>query len=261
MILYCDGDSFIAGTELADDLIIDHPGYLPYGAPKYLREQNKMWITRTYSGDLANERDRLKFTIHDLEKKRCFATKVANKLNVSVVNESKGGSSMDAIARRTITNLINLKKQNPNIIALIGTSDIWRSEISYAHDDWICIQPDTTWYEGIEEVVKYKTLYEKNYHGFVRFYKNIITIKDFCKVNDIQLHFIQTHFDLLSVNIEEEYKNRKDYVEMKEYANLQYSINMLQIAIDCKLPNVLCPSSHYSEDVHSLVADKVIELL
>ena len=106
-----------------------------------------------------------------------------------------------------------------------------------------------------------KVFYEKIYHNLVRFYKNIITIKDFCKLNNIKVHFIETVCKPTDWIIENGYESKEDYVELKEYANLEYSLHMNQIAMDSKLPNVLCPSYHFSENIHSIVADKIIELL
>jgi hypothetical protein len=277
MIIYCDGDSFVAGTELGDTILPEHPGFLPFLASSELRERNERWINRTFGeGDLASIRRSRKKEIALLEKERAFSNKIATKLNVTVVNTAASGSSIDAICRRTLTNLIRLKDQD-NITAIIGITDPWRFELpswyrsnevdNFVTDNgenlqWIDIHPQTAQdtYDHIGSIIKYRILVEKNYHSLVRFYKNIISIQDFCKVNNIKLFFVSPRN--IIPEIEKDFSNIEDYVNLKKYSNLNIALSMQQLAIECdKKENVMCPNYHYNEVVHEIVANKIIELI
>ena len=129
MIIYCDGDSYIAGTELGDDILPEYPGCLPIYHSKKDLVNNRRWLDRTNdNGDLSQIRNQLREKIGFLEKERAFPKKIAKKLNIEVVNAALGGSSMDAICRRTLSNLIKLKDKD-NVVAVVGISDPWRFEL------------------------------------------------------------------------------------------------------------------------------------
>lgn len=260
MILYCDGDSHVAGTELGDVILPEHPGFLPWGCPEQLSIHNAKWIERTFgNGDLSHYRKQQLEKIALLEKEKAFPNKIANKLNIEVVNAALGGSSIDAICRRTLSNLIQLKNRD-TVVAVIGITDPWRFELPNSNSDdvpWMCVLPNNN-VDYLKEVTKYMVLAEKNYHSLVRFYKNIITIKDFCKLNDIKLFFIERY----PINdVEPYFENYKDYVNLKNYANFKADLNFMKIVATQNLGNVMCPAFHFNETVHEYISNKVIELL
>lgn len=256
MILYCDGDSYVAGTELGDIILPEHPGFSAW--PGFNQQRALVWLNRTYrNGDLAPIREQLKTQIAILEKEKAFPNKIAKKLNIEVVNAALGGSSMDAICRRTLSNLIKLKDRDHSM-AVIGITDPWRFELPNSSTDavpWICAHP-TTEVDFIKDVVKYMTVAKKKYHGLVKFYKNIITIQDFCKVNNIKLIFIDRK---LINSVEKHFEDYEDYVNLKKYSNFKADLDILEIVKN--IDEAMCPGHHFNEKAHEVISNMIVELL
>lgn len=260
MIVYCNGDSFVAGTELADYMLPEYPGCLPFNASETLRQKNREWIGKTYtkSHEWSTVRHSHRHFIEDEERARAWPTKLHNLLGCEVINAALGGSSMDRIARSTVTDLISLQKENDSIVAVIGTTGMDRYEVAHDSQPWVDIIPHYSTHSNTEEIINYKLKYEKDYHVFVNFYRNVIFVKDFCEVNNIKLIWLSAASDEASrLTIEEQYKNEKDLLNLKEYAQLKYSIDMFDIASTCGLANVFAPSHHFSEEVHAIVANQL----
>lgn len=263
MIVYCNGDSFVAGTELGDHLLPGHPGYLPFDAAPQLRAKNNEWITNTYdsSHPLNVFRKSLRHQIEIEEKARAWPSKLHELLKCDTINAAVGGASMDRIARTTITDLISLKKDHDNIVAVIGTTGSDRYEVPYMVDSpWADIIPHYSVHQGTEDIVNYNIRHKTDYHSCVNFYKNIILIKDFCTSNNIQLVWLATMHSV-ELPVEKEYKHAIDFLNLKEYANLNYDIDMNRIAADCGLPHVHAPSYHFTEEIHDLVAKQLLTII
>lgn len=266
MILYANGDSFVAGVELADDLLPRHPGYLPYYATNAEKDRNRQWIDKTYdlNHPYGKEREQKRKTLIKTEYERSFPTKLARLLGCDHINRAQGGSSLDRIARTTLSDLIELKDKDKDIIAVIGTTCPSRSEIStpfgYSHDideTGYWDQISTTFLSGhqndgpITAMIKYRVEHDKNYHQMVSAFKNIILISDFCKLQNIKLYWVANNIDILNqVQVERELEDCKDYQMLRRYCDLQYTTNMAKIASTMESKDILCPAFHYSEKVH-----------
>jgi len=284
MLLYFNGDSFVAGSELGDDILNMYPGTASYpidnDAPNSVHIQNKKWLVNTYtpSHPLYKNRLSMQKQLTKLEAERSFPNKVHQLTKIPVINHSMGGSSMERIARTTLADLCNLRKENPNekIIAFIGTTYPNRTEIpvddeSLSHTDqhghiwnWICVSPmyKVSRSKKVEDLIKYFARHQTNYHAAVNFYKNIILIQDYCKLNDIQLHWIATNDNIVTEYvIESDVQDQYDLLALREYANLQYSIDMKDFFPKFNFQNVLCPGGHFSEPVHDRTAQEIVYLL
>jgi hypothetical protein len=275
MILYFNGDSFCAGVELGDYILPDYPG-VSDAHNHIVRQLNRQWISKTYdpSHPWYKERKSSQHKLIDIEYERAFPNKIQQTLNIPVVNRALGGSSMDRIVRTTITNLIEYKKSNQDVIAIIGLTDCGRSEIanhqysSYIdfvgwHSHWtdISLGHVLSGQDEVEPVRQYNLRYQTNYHCQVAFYKNIILLQDFCKLNDIPLFWISTGFSNIEFkDVEDGYKNASDLLNLIEYANLECLLDMTEIANEINF-NVICPSGHYSEVVHTEVANRIVTML
>lgn len=265
MLIYCNGDSFVAGVELADDLLPDYPGLSDFGNPS---EKAREWIANTYNpkhhySKIREERCK---ELIQVEYSRAFPNKLHEILNVPVVNHGLGGSSMDRIVRTTITSLIELKKTHDNIIAIIGDTDCNRSEVpnyeSFDYEDavgfakyWQCLSSNyhMSNREPLEPLIEYKLRYEKNYHSLVNYYKNVIMLQDFCANNNITLYWLES-YGRGEIVPESQYDNDTCLTNLKEYAGFKYTIRMSESA-EKIYNNVLCPSGHYGENVHTDVAN------
>jgi hypothetical protein len=281
MLLYFNGDSFVAGTELADDILPEYPGLLPWPPNTPQHEQHKEWLNKTNAPDIFTEshgRGKKLLDINRLELERAFPNKVHNMTGIPVTNRAIAGGSMDNIVRNSITDLYNLKKKNPNeqIIACVGTTYPGRWEIANDqignHDlhmrpqDWICVSGvywTATDSDYMRDMRRYKAMYETDYHQLVNFYKNIVLLQDFCKLNDITIHWIATFDNVLTQpGITNKYKLRPDINALREYANLKYSVDMREIMeTEFVGQPIVCPGGHFGEQIHQRTAEQIVKIL
>lgn len=277
MLLYFNGDSFVAGTELADDMLPGYPGYTkwPYGFSK----SGKIWLDQSHDPTHPSNKHRMDI-IHELtqtELSRAFPSKVHNMTGLPFINRGQGGSSMDRIVRITLTDLINLRKENPEqkLIAFIGTTYPERSEIPNCQktpypdmhgfpQDWASISVtfrQTDFDDLIESVRRYRVLYETRYHSLVNFYKNVITLQDFCSINNIALHWIATGENVKNRKIEEKYNDRLDLKMLMDYAEFDYTIDMIKIVEEYPGQEVVCPGGHFGELIHHRTAEEIVNII
>lgn len=284
MLLYFNGDSFVAGVELGDDILNVYPGKASYPMnntdPNSIHVRNKKWLvnTNTPGHPLFKERMTVRNKLDKLEFERAFPNKVHQLTQLPVINHALGGSSMDRISRTTVSDLCDLRKEKPDekIIAFIGTTYPNRTEIPAAISvsrgmdphghvfNWDSVSPTYQILQSkeVEDLIKYFALRQTNYHAAVNFYKNIILIQDYCKLNDIQLYWIATHDNIVTEYvIESHVRDQYDLFALREYANLHYSVDMKDFLPEFNFEDVLCPGGHFSEPVHERTAEKIVEIL
>ena len=280
MLLYFNGDSFSAGVELADDMLPDYPGCftspLSYDANP-IAKKAKTWLDNSHSGSHPFSKTRMSI-MHQLtqtELSRAYPNLVHNMTGLPIINKSQGGSSMDRIARVTIADLIKLKKEDPDrkLFAFICTTYIERSEIPNnlspnldMHgdpQDWASIsttfrQDDHDQY--IEIIRKYKVLYETKYHSMLNFYKNVVLLQDYCKLNDVELYWISAGENIHTM-VSQSHRDRNDLKSLMDYADMQI-ISMRDI-IDLELvgQETMCPGGHFAQPVHDRTAEKIVDIL
>lgn len=307
MIIYCNGDSHTSGVELADYLL---PGY-PNGTPTYIDSANAFdkeylkrasikgmlglsdntnsvlenrfcWYKATYdiSHPLGKLRQSIIQKIVNEEFSRAWPNKLFNLSGYPVINNAQGGSSMDRIARTTVSDLISLKGKHTNIISIIGLTGINRSElpssglVRMGHD--VRVNRSHTWadvthhrpcmFPPRQAVLDFKLKYETDYHCYINFYKNIILIKNFCSVNNIRLYFVlpmrlPPKFRNDGLDNTYSYNDIESIRNLENYANLVPDIDIPDIANSCKLPAVYAPGGHYVEAIHEIVADKLFNII
>jgi len=279
LIIYANGDSFVSGVELGDDILSNHPGYLPYFADESLKESNRKWISKTYDTTTDNGQERIQNqkAIMSLEYQRAFPNQLKSYLDCQVINHAQGGSSMNRIIRTSMVDLMELAKEDEPVIALIGTTCPSRSEISTPFNNLTDIdelgftktweQISTTYKSShqtgmLEKVIDYKIYHDKNYHQLVNAFLNIINLSNFCLLNRIKLFWICGYVDILNqVPIETELANSKDYVQLRNNLNFSYTIDMNKIASGSNIENVLCPSGHFSPEIHHIIAKRLGQVL
>lgn len=278
-VLYFNGDSFVAGDELADDIIPEYPGLTKFYDDDNQRRKEYykhiQWVNNTYNENhyLYNHRKDNADLIFNLKYKKAFPAKVQELTNLPTINHALSGSSMDRISRTSIIDLYKLRKSNINdkIVAFIGTTAIERSSIANFETgrkdflnfdiDYICISKTYNVYNDIdiENIRKYKILNEKNYHDIINFYENIAKLQYFCEKNNIQLHFISAYNGIDQLVPEIEYVDRELLLGYKSLTNFKYTLNMKDyINYDAE---EICPSGHFGEPIHDRIAIDLVKII
>lgn len=281
MLLYFNGDSFAAGVELADDMLPNYPGCFTYPIDydnNPIAKKAKEWLDNSHNAAHPSNKIRMNI-VHEMtqtELARAYPSLVHKMTGIPFINKSQGGSSMDRIVRVTLTDLIKLKKTDPNrkLVAFIATTYAERSEIPNnlppnldMHgdpQDWASIsstfrQADHD--QMIENIRKYKVLFENSYHSLVNFYKNVVLLQDYCKLNDVDLYWI-TAGENIRKSVENSYRDRNDLIALMEYANMQHTVSMPNL-VEKELVGqlVMCPGNHFAQPVHDKTAEKIVDIL
>lgn len=251
--LYFNGDSYFSGDELADSMLDDYPGLADSNKP--IPKHAKDWYST-----IAERRAPHRETINRLEFERSFPHKTAQKLNLPFMNNSLAGSSMDRIARVTVTDLLELKETAPDkkIIACIGATVFDRYDVPRLQSPVNRFDPrqNSKWNTILPNAPE--NVNSTDYHSLINFYKNVIFLKDFCKLNDITLLWI----NFFPYYLEKFNFTDKDYVYFKKYANLTYALDFSpRIAAKFEEPLIVCPGGHWSEVVHEHLADRLAEII
>lgn len=281
MLLYFNGDSFVAGTELADDILPDYPGYISWpldftDGSKF--RTGKIWLDASHDASHPSNKTRMDIMAElvQTELYRAYPNKVHMMTGLPIINRGMGGSSMDRIARQTLLDLYTLKQEDPHreLVAFIGTTYPERHEIpnnlppnTDMHGfttDWASIsatfrQADHD--EDIENIRRYKILFETNYHSLVNFYRNVVLINDFCHLTNIKLYWIATGEDVTKRVVENHLSDRPDLKMLMDYTKFKYDINMIEIINEFPGQHVICPGGHFGEQIHERTAQEVVKIL
>jgi hypothetical protein len=106
-------------------------------------------------------------------------------------------------------------------------------------------------------------MYDTQYHQMINFYKNIVLLQDFCKLNDITLHWVASHDNILTDSWPMTgYEDRPDINMLMEYAKLEYIVDMKKIVeTEFVGKQVVCPGGHFAESIHQRTAEKIVDIL
>jgi hypothetical protein len=251
MFIYANGDSFTRGSELANYLLPKYPGNTstPVNSAQLVRNERWLWYMRKHHQDL------IKTTL-EKEITLAYPQKVANKLGVECYNNAYGGSSIDRIARTTVTDLAGLKNEKKDIVAIIGTTSIFRMELPGELRTWHCGQPTVTNDQKIKPVTDYYIKYYSEYHATTNYYKNLIFIRDFCKLNHIRLILVDVSHNDIEIDNEPD----NDLKNLKQYLDLKYDFDISRIAHQVG-GDIFCPCGHFTESVHDRLAEEIVKIL
>ena len=314
-LIYFGGDSFIEGDEITDMFLDGFPGWKDYEIlhpdpeggvtipPELTEWSEATWDQDTLNGFIKAKGSKL------LPGKVDLAREVRNSLSVSgeirsqvdcdVYCNARAGASMDAINRRTVTDLLRFKSKYDRILAFVGTTSTVRRSIpptrleDYGNgSEHICFIP--LYNRGNEDVRKlqdYFIKYSTDYHDIINFFMNAINIKNFCAQNDIELHWINSlnNFNLYHniikhryrssdylkryydhgaskkeiAQIEEKYKllsENTDYDVLKAELNYQELVHLRKLAKEVG-KGVYAPEGHYSPEFHKVLASKLMPII
>jgi hypothetical protein len=120
MNIYCNGDSFTAGEELLDHILIGWPGYRTTGSI-LVKDADHQWKdVRRKKGSIAY--GSIEYYL-EKQKEQSWAGQL-NKINnsISVINGAIGGSSIIGIANRTIADLTKHRDKKFDFVFIQLTS-------------------------------------------------------------------------------------------------------------------------------------------
>jgi len=252
MLIYCNGDSYAAGAELADHLFFkDHPGYTETDQQPSTRQ----WQQRNF--DKISIAERPRYVAEG--KARAWPSKIGVLTGHSVINSAVNGASMEAIATTTINDLIKLKKTEESIIAIIQIT--WCSRIYLADRgvfrSVLLQNVETIPEKTIADQAKLRILSETDETLYTAWLYQLIRIKDFCASNNIRLLFVDSASHVCSqfgnkypsLALLEEYLNLNDII-VDSMAKYQRHGSLNQ-----------CPAGHYVERIHDEFAQHLSTLL
>jgi hypothetical protein len=255
MFIYSNGDSFTNGDELASDILPNFPGWSEDPPFDVRRVRNHKWLHVALT-----KNQHLIGPYMDECRRRAYPQKLANLLKCELFNNALGGGSMDYIARNTIIDLIDLKKKGTkDIIAVIGTTSIFRIELPIDDDQWLSTHIGSG--QPAQIPSSFTEHYVKKYsviHAYSNYYKNLILIQEFCKVNDIRLILV----DVMSEDNIEMPDNKEEAMKidlLKQYAK-PYDFSMSRIAHKVG-GKIFAPCGHFSTIVHDKLAQEIVKII
>lgn len=223
---------------------------------------------------------------------------IKSQVDCDVYCSARAGASMDAINRRTVTDLLRFKSKYDRILAFVGTTAAVRRSIpptrfiDYRNDnEHVCFIPQyNRGNDDVQKIQDYFIKYSTDYHDLINFFMNAINIKNFCAQNDIELHWINpfNNFDAYHNLIKNKYR-RSDYLgrlcehaskdeipqmeekykllsENTDYDVLKAELNYQELVFLRNLAKevdteVYAPNGHYSPKFHKALASKLMPII
>ena len=249
MFVYANGDSFTAGDELASEILPGFPGNTPY--TDLSTAANFKWLDSVYR----SHPDIIPVYFKE-SRRRAYPQKIGDSLKCEVFNNAQGGASMEYIVRTSILDLLNLKNTHKDIVALIGTTQPSRIDLPLPNNRWQSVQIGHKFPDEIPIVFnKYYLRNYTDYHALTNYYKNLIHIQDFCKVNNIRLIFVNVMNDPVVAP-----EDNIEVTRLKSYVK-DYDFDMGEIARQTVQGDVLAPCGHFTEIVHNKLAEEIAKTL
>jgi len=243
-MIYCTGDSFTAGDELADHMFFDdHPGYL-----FFLKSgQRSAWhLNKKIDNEL-----RKKLEVEN--KKRAWPAKLAELTGLDVINNGASGTSTGQKVNEAILECITNKNIKTVIFQLIYDTRIYRAYQGRMNSVQLGYEyPDNS---DLGEQARYFILHESDYTLRMQWLYDLIRLKDFCAGNGIRLIFINANANafLIPPGLE----------TLASYLDISITVSMKQISLSLCNQKIksICPGGHYTEQVHVEVAQQLKDKL
>lgn len=270
MFIYCSGDSFTHGSELADDTIPGWPGLvMPLDFPNM--KKGRTWVAEKRSKVLASFTAAQYAEYHKLEMERAWPSKLGTLVNATVVNSGVNGSSQDSTNYRTMVDIERLLKSGkqidrvfiqitePQRISLYDSS--WSlSETNHHVVSRMLSMADSCEYNE-KMFLKYWDLVQPDSARTVRFLKDIIMIRNY--VNS-KLGFEPIFVDSWVMTMIEESLRTMRSSSIGQSGELQTlieasgildsetwtsTIPSMKLFEDIDKPHK-CPGGHFAEEIH-----------
>lgn len=265
VLIYCNGDSFVNGHELGDDLITGYPGYHDYSDTGTIRKKSNIWYSKSFdeSTDSCKERNYKTKDIFRKQHELAFPNLIQKHTGLKVINAATTylGNSQGCITRNTITDLYNLKQQYSKIITIIGVTSINRLDLPNKRGGWhnIMLSGNSVnskdHYETqVNGLMDFYYHYYKSYHLYIDWLKNVLLIKNFCEVNNIDLLWTTGIHPLVCDDLPDE----PDLLAFFNSVKLVYDVNLVELAQTIN-KQTMCPGYHFSPIVHEKAAELFVE--
>ena len=244
MIIYCNGDSFTQGHGLGDHIIPGYPveaGNSPAGLA---------WTRESYKGTIRHE---LREAIDREEVTNRWSTKLAELSGLTVINAAQAGGSCNRTSRTTICDLERIRKTDPDVVAVIGISSIFRRELFFQAAWWSIQMTLADTYVDHPELSAFCRLHIENdpddYSGLVNWYLSMIQIKDYCKNNHIPVLWVDS---CMTAAWPVELDKYADLILLREYSAIEYDVIMNTLPFK-GMKHVA--DGHFSSEIHQLTAE------
>jgi hypothetical protein len=250
-MIYCNGDSFTAGTELVDcEYFKDsYPGLFDKDyANDYEKNNNfkysEWWLTHSIKKFRSNLTKSKLNELIEKEKEKAWPAKLSKLLNVPIRNSAIMASSLESVVYTTITDILNCDR--PIDTVLLQLPPVGRVAIPYMDTFYDATLGHKHYIPEIANVVKVMSYTETDYSLQYKYLFNLTHIYDFCKSNGIKLIIFAVKPDHLIFNPKLEY--------LKKYFSDDIRPLTMQDELDKLITNVYCPGGHFSERVHDSFA-------
>jgi hypothetical protein len=210
-LIYANGDSYTAGSGLAQEMYYDSKPLRGYDVTSEVR--TKVHISKM--------KCKAKWSI--AERERSYPATLGAITNTEVINHAQGGAGLGQIAFTTVTDLIELSKQHNKILAIIGLTNPQRLFYPRPHNNTLLFNNHVANYNKIEQCVleafaqKFSNE-ELEINGII----SLLAILQLCDwMNNVDIILIETPaYPLKHVDLENKYQILKDNIKPKVFDTL-----------------------------------------
>lgn len=299
MIVYVNGDSFAAGSELVDFVIPGWPGFLSKKQKvdnqsflkkyetirhNYLQKYINTSAFRKFKLPLAFHESKLPNTeqLIDLitfkEREAAWPNLLAEfKTDLNVVNNAHGGAGIAGICHRSIVDISRMAKEGnvPDLVIIQLTSTIRQEIYSINNDSFMYEMPlteDAEFFRNehrdlAKAVIKtYEPIHYlfKYLHVLICLNESIksITGKYPILVDSVFLDGIRSDIDIFQQHIEEKelgFVIKNDFRALVEFSRIQLVDTNTMYSISQDVEISECPLGHLSPEVHKQFAKYIYE--
>lgn len=247
-MIYCNGDSNTAGTELIDyEYFKDsYPGFFNKDYIKTLQYVN-WWHTNAFkwyfSGSLL-ERNKIK----EKEKLKAWPAKLETILNVPVINAAFMGEGIESVVRATIKDILTSKTEIK--VAIIQCPPAERVEVFYEGKFYsIQLSHKTHSVPAVNNLLQLLARSETDFSLHRRYLFSLMQLHDFCKNKNIKLLIVPVDNSYLN------FDSKLSYI--KEYISESMYPHAMRDEVEKITGDVYCPGAHFTEKVHDSFAESL----
>ena len=263
-LIYCCGDSHTAGGELADDIIWpdEHPGFV-HGAEIALRDPRRLSKWREFRDrSLRSGRPVTWQQWNERENEQAWPARLAKVTGVTVINGARIGSSMEWIARQTLTDVSELlERHHPHqLMVIIQPPTTVRMQM---HDlnsgGWTSMQMADGY--GLDPAVhRWFTLNETDESLATRWLMGMISVGSALRLQGVRLLFVNNGFT----------DHQRDIMSVSKGANLvqMYNRTCDDLWHDRSMSDAakgidycFCPDLHWTREVHQRLAEDLAGII